>query len=319
MIEIVRYNPSMLRQWEEFVAHAKNSTFLHLRSYMDYHSDRFDDCSLVAVDGAKWLAVLPANCVGNTLYSHQGLTYGGWLTPAAHFDAIDMLAVWDAMNLVLPQWGIDTLVYKAVPHIYHSYPAEEDIYAIFRNGGALTASAISSAIPLKAPLRFDQNARRSVASATRQGVTVAESEDYEPFWQVLTELLDSRYGVAPVHSLDEIGLLHSRFPDRIRLFTANHNGKVVAGVVIYDTGIVAHAQYIAASPEGKALKALPMLFDHLIQEVFVNRRWFDFGISTEQGGHYLNQGLLRQKAGMGGRGVAYNTYTLHIGVGKKDI
>lgn len=306
----------MLRQWNEFVANAKNSTFLHLRSYMDYHSDRFDDCSLVAVEGGKWLAVLPANRVGSTLYSHQGLTYGGWLTPAAHFDTIDMLAVWDAMALVLPQWGIDTLVYKAVPHIYHSYPAEEDIYALFRHGGTLTASAISSVIPLATPLRFDQNARRSVASAMQQSVTIAETEEYKPFWDVLTELLDDRYGVAPVHSLDEIRLLHSRFPDRIRLFTASYDGNVVAGVVIYDTGIVAHAQYIAASTEGKRLKVLPLLFDHLIHKVFVNHRWFDFGTSTERGGLYLNQGLLRQKAGMGGRGVAYNTYTLHFGESK---
>ena len=43
----------MHREWDNFVASAKNSTFLHMRPYMDYHSDRFNDYSLVAMKGGK--------------------------------------------------------------------------------------------------------------------------------------------------------------------------------------------------------------------------------------------------------------------------
>jgi len=63
--------------WNAFIGQAKNATFLFHRDFMEYHSDRFQDYSLVILDGEKWVAVLPANVVGNEVFSHQGLTYGG--------------------------------------------------------------------------------------------------------------------------------------------------------------------------------------------------------------------------------------------------
>ncbi|MGN1238757.1 MAG: GNAT family N-acetyltransferase, partial [Muribaculaceae bacterium] len=302
------YSPTQHSEWNHFVYGAKNSTFMHLREYMDYHSQRFSDCSIVAYQDNKIIGVMPANRVGDTLYSHQGLTYAGWLVPTKHFDVVNMLAIWDAMAEFLPTIGIKRLVYKPSPHIYHSYPAEEDLYAIFRHNGVITASNISSAIPVADAIRFNENSRRQVRLAQNEGVTVEETSDYEAYWNVLTELLDERYGVKPVHTLAEINLLHSLFPINIRLFTACLGGEVLGGVLIYHTGHVAHAQYIAASKRGKKMKVLPMIFDHLINNEFSQTRYFDFGISNEQGGRVLNEGLAMQKSGMGGRGIVYNTY-----------
>lgn len=306
------YSPTQHSEWNHFVYGAKNSTFMHLREYMDYHSQRFSDCSIVAYQDNKIIGVMPANRVGDTLYSHQGLTYAGWLVPTKHFDVVNMLAIWDAMAEFLPTIGIKQLVYKPSPHIYHSYPAEEDLYAIFRHNGVITASNISSAIPVADAIRFNENSRRQVRLAQNEGVTVEETSDYEAYWNVLTELLDERYGVKPVHTLAEINLLHSLFPINIRLFTACLGGEVLGGVLIYHTGHVAHAQYIAASKRGKKMKVLPMIFDHLINNEFSQTRYFDFGISNEQGGRVLNEGLAMQKSGMGGRGIVYNTYTIEF-------
>ena len=184
------YSPTQHSEWNHFVYGAKNSTFMHLREYMDYHSQRFSDCSIVAYQDNKIIGVMPANRVGDTLYSHQGLTYAGWLVPTKHFDVVNMLAIWDAMAEFLPTIGIKRLVYKPSPHIYHSYPAEEDLYAIFRHNGVITASNISSAIPVADAIRFNENSRRQVRLAQNEGVTVEETSDYEAYWNVLTELLD---------------------------------------------------------------------------------------------------------------------------------
>ena len=311
-IKLGIYSPTQHSEWNHFVYGAKNSTFMHLREYMDYHSQRFSDCSIVAYQDNKIIGVMPANRVGDTLYSHQGLTYAGWLVPTKHFDVVNMLAIWDAMAEFLHTIGIKRLVYKPSPHIYHSYPAEEDLYAIFRHNGVITASNISSAIPVADAIRFNENSRRQVRLAQNEGVTVEETSDYEAYWNVLTELLDERYGVKPVHTLAEINLLHSLFPINIRLFTACLGGEVLGGVLIYHTGHVAHAQYIAASKRGKKMKVLPMIFDHLINNEFSQTRYFDFGISNEQGGRVLNEGLAMQKSGMGGRGIVYNTYTIEF-------
>ena len=310
MIEIVRYTPEWQKEWDEFVPTTKNSTFLHMRQYMDYHSDRFADYSLVALKKGKTAGLLPACREGDTLYSHRGLTYGGWLTRAAHFSVIDMLEIWDCMAAMLKADGINKLIYKPVPHIYHSYPAEEDLYAIFRHNGRLIESNISSAIMQEGKISFNSTMKQMAKQAANNRISVAESDDFGAFWDILTDLLQSRYNAIPVHSLDEIKLLHSRFPGNIRLFTVMHSGHIIAGTVIFATKRVAHVQYIAASPEGKELKALPLLFNHLINETFSDVPYFDFGTSNEQHGQYLNEGLIIQKCGMGGRGIVYNTYSI---------
>lgn len=312
MVKISVYSPAQHSEWNHFVYGAKNSTFMHLREYMDYHSSRFTDNSLIAYQNNKIIGVLPANRVGDTLYSHQGLSYAGWLVQTKHFDVTNMLRIWDAMAEFLPTIGIKRLVYKPSPHIYHSYPAEEDLYAIFRHNGVITSTTISTVIPIAEAIRFNENSRRAVRLAQKEGIVINETTDFAPYWDVLTELLNERYGVNPVHTLAEINLLHLLFPINIRLFTANLGDEVLGGTLIYHTGLVAHAQYIAASQKGKAMKVLPIIFDHLINTEFSQTRYFDFGTSNEQGGRVLNEGLVMQKTGMGGRGIVYNTYTIEF-------
>lgn len=312
MVTISVYSPIQHSEWNHFVYGAKNSTFMHLREYMDYHSSRFTDNSLIAYQNNKIIGVLPANRVGDTLYSHQGLSYAGWLVQTKHFDVTNMLRIWDAMAEFLPSIGIKRLVYKPSPHIYHSYPAEEDLYAIFRHNGVITSTTISTVIPIADAIRFNENSRRAVRLAQKEGIVINETADYAPYWNILTELLNERYGVNPVHTLAEINLLHSLFPINIRLFTANLGDEVLGGTLIYHTGLVAHAQYIAASQKGKAMKVLPIIFDHLINTEFSQTKYFDFGTSNEQGGRVLNEGLVMQKTGMGGRGIVYNTYSIEF-------
>ena len=79
MFDIRRYSADRADEWNAFVAVSKNATFLFDRRYMDYHSDRFQDCSLMVYYKSSLYALLPANLKGDTLYSHQGLTYGGLL------------------------------------------------------------------------------------------------------------------------------------------------------------------------------------------------------------------------------------------------
>ena len=312
MITLKQYDPSMKPLWDRLVADAKNATFIHRRDYMDYHRQRFADSSLIAYRDNAPVALLPANRVDDTLYSHQGLTYGGWLTRAAHFDVAVMLQIFDAMSTYLPAQGINRLIYKPAPHIYHTYPAEEDLYAIFRYGGRIVGSNVSATVPIKEALRFNENARRGLRQAIASGAVVAETDDLAPYWAILTDLLRQRYGVAPVHTLQEMQMLKDAFPANIRLFTATIEERTVAGVLIYDTGRVAHAQYIAASEEGKRKKVLPLIFDYLINKVYAATPYFDFGTSNEDGGHYLNEGLSRQKTGMGGRAIVYNTYEINF-------
>ena len=304
----------MKREWDDAVRNSRNGTFLHLRDYMDYHSDRFADFSLVARDGEHIVAVLPACREGSILYSHRGLTYGSWLAQLRHFDVNTMLEMWDAAKAFLLNEGIEEIVYKPVPHIYHRYPCEEDLYAIFRAGGVISESNISTTIDLDEPLPFDRGNKRNVNLAEKSGVEVKESSDWHQYWTMLDALLMEKYGKHPVHSLDEIKLLQSRFPENIKLYTAMLGDEMLAGVVMYYCGNeVAHCQYIASTEHGRQLKALTLLFDNLIKSASqAGYRFFDFGISTEDGGLYLNEGLVRQKCRLGGRGIVYQVFKVKL-------
>ncbi len=312
MVQIVQYEAAYREQWDDFVRGSKNGTFLFERAYMEYHANRFTDHSLLFFEKERLVALLPANEAEGTLHSHQGLTYGG-LILNTKATAEQVLSLFEELLSYLRNKGFTHFRYKCVPRIYQRYPADEDRYALFRHAAIQVACNLSSTIPMGNPLRFAELRRRGIKKAVKANLRVVECSEFAPFWEVLSSNLTSRYAVAPVHTVAEITYLHAHFPEQIRLFTTiDEAGEVLAGCVVFDTPEVAHAQYISASPQGKACGALDLLFDQLINTTFVAKRWFDFGQSTEEMGHYLNTGLISQKEGFGGRGVVYEIFEITL-------
>lgn len=307
-MEIRRYRREDKELWNSFVNKARNATFLFDRNYMDYHADRFDDNSFMFYHKGKLKAVLPANVAGDTLYSHQGLTYGGLLLDKKA-TVEDVLECFDSLNSWLRENGISKVVYKALPWIYQQYPSEEDLYALtWKCKAQLISRDISSSIVIDNKLKFAESRKSGIRKALSLNIEVGESNDVDGFWHVLEDNLGNRYNAKPVHTSSEMKLLMSRFPNNIKLYVAKMNGEIVGGTLIYVTPQVVHTQYISASVEGKKHGALDLLFDYIINKVYANCRYFDFGKSTEQGGAYLNEPLIFQKEGFGGRGVCYDWY-----------
>lgn len=306
MWRIERYTESDSQRWDEFVDSSRNGTFLFRRGYMDYHSDRFCDCSWMVSKGERLVALLPANLTADgVLQSHGGLTYGGWILPQSHIDGSDILEIFSEATGVWRDMGIRTLDYKPVPHIYCRRPSDEDLYALFRLGATVTECNLSATADLTGHLRFNKLQKRHLAGCGKLDISVEETDDICGFMAMLEVCLQERHGTSPVHTAAEMELLKSRFPDRIRFFVTKFDGELHAGVCIYDTGLVAHAQYIATTPLGRELNLLTPLFHKLMAEVYSDRRYFDFGISNENHGRYLNSGLLRQKYSYGATGSSY--------------
>lgn len=308
MFEIVRYTADKAKEWNQFVAESKNGTFLFDRHYMDYHSDRFQDYSLMFYRDGGLYALLPANREDNILWSHRGLTYGG-IIMNAESTAARIQQLFRELNDYLRADGFIKVVYKPVPHIFHRIPSEEDIYSLFSVCDAkLIDRSISSTLILQYPLKWHRDRRYGINKAKAHDVTVDESQDLRGFWEVLTFNLRNKYDSCPVHSLEEIELLHDRFPQQIRLFTASKDGKVLGGTVLYITSTVVHTQYISANLEGKQWRVIDALFDYLLHECDWQQRYFDFGTSNEENGRILVEPLIYQKEGFGGRGICYDWY-----------
>ena len=333
MMTIIPYSVYRKETWDAFVEMSKNGTFLLKRGFMDYHSDRFFDCSLfiyagISPDGEfkekslttkDLVAVFPANWdkEQRTVYSHQGLTYGGLVV----LPEVTQKEVMDMMQAVLQYYRdmmqAERFVYKPIPYIYSSVPSGEDLYALFRAGAQLSRRLVSTCVSMRNPMKMMTLRVRQAKKAVEHGFYIdrmaeGDTKTLEEYWTLLEHVLEKYHNSRPTHTLQEMSMLMKNFPRNIRLYIVRLEKRIMAGVVIFECRKVAHVQYIASGEEGRQYGALDLLFRHLINERYKTFDYFDLGTSNEDGGRYLNEGLIFQKEGFGGRAVCYDTYEISI-------
>jgi hypothetical protein len=294
--------------WNTFINEAKNATFLFHRNFMEYHKDRFDDFSLMIFDKEKLVAVLPANRVGDTVFSHQGLTYGG-LIYSDKLKLATVLTIFQSVLKFLNEIEINTINIKLIPSIYHTKPAEELLYALFLVDSKLYRRDSLSVVDLMQKNKLNQGRLEGVNKGINNGLVVKEETNLSLFWnQILTPNLEQRYGVKPVHTLQEMENLRTKFPKNIRQFNVYLEDKIVAGTTIFESNQVAHAQYISANESKNELGSLDFLYHHLLTEFFKDKKYFDFGISNENQGKNLNNGLCFWKESFGASTIVQDFY-----------
>ncbi len=241
----------------------------------------------------------------------KGLTYGG-LILSNSCKSVLVLEIFSNLITFLKKNKIKKLIYKVIPHIYHKLPAEEDLYALFRNNAKIFRRDVSSVIYKDCKIKFDRSRKRGVKNAIKSKVIVKETDDFHSMYNIIKDVLGSRFNKSPVHSAAEMKLLSQKFPNEIKSYACYHEEDMVTCAYIYITDSVVHAQYVYASEKGRELDSNNLMYDFLINNEFINKKYFDFGISTEDEGLYLNEGLICQKEMFGGRSVVYDQYELYI-------
>lgn len=313
-LSVIRYENGMKDQWNSFLTRCKNSLFMFDRNYMDYHSDRFLDHSLVFTRDGEIVALFPANEKHNQLISHGGLTYGGFLVDnemKQHImgDCVDSLLDYAKKN------NFNSVLYKAIPHVFHKHGTEEDLYAIFQHGGILKEVAASTVINLKCPIKMPKGRKAQINRAKREGVKIIVLDDKDSFTKFINLenfVLENKHNTRAVHSSDELFLLHSRFPKNILLYGAIYEEKLIAGSVIFVYDQAIHTQYMVSDETGRMIGALDLTISTIIENYRDSKDWLDFGISTENHGVFLNQGLISQKESFGGRTNIYTVWEINF-------
>ena len=299
MFEIRRYTPTDQNAWDRYVDRARNATFLFKRGYMDYHADRFKDHSLMFFVGNHLHSLLPAHEVGDTLYSHYGLTYGG-LIMDIHVTITDTVKLFQELNEYLKAAGFRHVVYRPIPWIYHRVPAEEDLYAIFWHCKArLMLRNVGTTIIIPQNIQWRKDHRRRLKNAQENGIRVERDASLEEFWPLLEENLKKRFGAKPVHTLQEMLLLKSRFPEEIIQYNAYKDDHIVGGITFYATPQVLHGQYSSTNDVGKQTGAMEAIYERVMFHDYADCHYLDFGSSTEQQGSVINEGLIAHKEGYG--------------------
>ncbi|WP_298116808.1 GNAT family N-acetyltransferase [Flavobacterium sp.] len=306
------YQASDFDVWNAFISVAKNATFLFHRNFMDYHSDRFQDYSLMVFDEEKLVSVLPANRVGDALFSHQGLTYGG-LILGQKAKLSTTISLFHSVLEFLNEKDLKTLTIKEIPGFYCDNFSDELDYCLFILNSKLVRKDSLSVIDLSKPYFITKTRKESIRRGKKNGLVIKEELNFELFWnEILIPNLDKKHQVKPVHTVEEIKLLQTRFPENIRHFNVYHDGKIVAGTTVFITDKVAHPQYISGNLQKNELGSLDYLYHHLITEVFKDKNVFDFGISNEQQGTKINEGLLFWKESFGAKTVTQSFYEVEI-------
>ncbi len=256
--------------------------------------------------------MLPGCEKESSFYSHAGLTYGGFIIN----EKMKQKTMNECFGELLKyakkrEWK--KIVYKTIPHIYHNQPAEEDRYALYAYGAIINTIDASTYIDLNHPLKMSKGRKAQISRAKREGVEVQLLEEaihYDRFINLENEVLERRHGTRAVHTSKELKMLHDRFPENIHLYGANKKGRLIAGVVIYEYNEVLHTQYMAANDEGRVIGALDLVISLIMEKYKGRKKWLDFGISTEHGRVYLNEGLIAQKESFGGRTGVYEIWEI---------
>jgi len=306
-VRIHRYQVEDEEAWNDFVANAKNATFLFNRQFMDYHSSRFVDHSLMLYHNDVLRAVMPANERGDALISHGGLSYGGMILDEKMNLADVVKSFFYALKYLYDN-NLNSLTYKCVPSNFARLPSHEDQFAMFLLEGELIRRDMSAVNFKSAALPLGQT-RRNIVKRNISRLQVTRTADPSRFWDILENNLRERHGTAPIHTLQEIQLLMKRFPERIQCFEVGEND-ILGGTLIFETDTSAHAQYIASNNEGKKVGALDVLFSQLISDTFSHKDNFSFGMSNERDPHKLNKGLSFWKESFGARTIAVDTYQI---------
>lgn len=314
-VTVKRFDPAVNSSaWDSFVSNkAVNSSFIHLRSYMDYHADRFTDYSLLVTDShGKITAVLPAVKSDGEVVSHPGLTFGGLLTDSNCHHA-DIAVILDSLCSFLKNDGIRQLTITQPPFIYQSKPTQDVEYILStRFNGTITRRRLLSVIDLNSGSKLSTLRKRCAARAQRASLTPGPSDDLDAFYVMLTTNLAERHNATPVHSLDEIKLLARRFPDNIKPFIISDGTRLVGSTLLYISGQVVKTQYIASTTDGRDKGAVDLLLMSVIEMARQKGyRYLDLG-SSESSPGIINSGLLFQKEGFGAGGVCLDTYTVNI-------
>jgi len=315
-LQLHTYDPADAEAWDIFCGATHQATFLHSRLFLSYHGNRFQDCSLIFKEEGRLVGVLPAAQHpddNRSVVSHPGITYGGIL----HQDGLRGERMVEAFSMMCRHYaecGHTKLIYKAIPFFYHRTPAQDDLSALFRLGAQRIRCDLSSTIDLQCRLPVSERRKRSLKKARRAGAVIREGSEYLPaFWQVVTDNLKRKHQTVPVHTLAEVAMLAERFPSNISCVVALLADSVVAGVLIFATPTVDHAQYIASNEAGYEISALDAVFEHCIATAGGDgKRWFDFGISTENSGLALNEGLYRFKSEFGGGGAVHEFFEIDL-------
>ncbi len=316
MLKFRRYNKKDEKLWDNYVLKSNNGTIFHQRRFLNYHpSGRFKDHSIIVEKKQKLFSLFPAaeKNINNQKYliSHPGSSIGSFVVPESLsiLDALDM-----AKKLVdyAKSLNFDIIQITLPPNLYQKRLSNYMDFAFFKYNFIYKNRDITSILFLeksieKNIIKFRPSHRRGVNIAKKKGVVITESKQFNKYYKILKKNLSKRHGVNPTHTLKELENIKSIFKDKIKLFAAFVDDKMIAGVINFIVNEhVVLAFYISHDEAYNEYRPLNLLFYEIFSwAIKHDYKIYDFGTFTVN--QEPNIGLGRFKENFGASGIFRDT------------
>ena len=311
MYEILPYSPELDKRLDHFVeCESVNGTFLQTRRFLNYHpAGRFTDASFALEKSGTIVAYFPGVAKEQTFVSHAGTTFGGPIIAKSFYSGSRLLEILKEADQFLAD-RFKNIRFKITPAIFAEESPDLLEYTL-EHMGYTRHTELSSYCALQTdadPLEnCDKECRRifkkSEITDIRFG-NLEKTEDFETFYHFL-EISKSKHNVHPVHTLQELyDLKDNRIPDHIRFRGIWDGNTLVAAMMLFlfEGTKTIHGQYIAPNPDYEKFQPTIALYVRVMREAAQEGyKQISWGISTEDGGSYLNESLLRFKESLGAK------------------
>ena len=309
---IRRYQSDDFVLWNDFIDQTITATFLFHRNFMEYHANRFQDYSLLVFEAEVLQAVFPANCIENRMYSHQGLTYGGFVFRSEVTSEGISAIIANTFDFLKKQSFVSCEIKEILPFyapIHFSAIRE----SLNKHQTKVVGQKMNLAIDLHSDFKISKSKLKHYRRLQSEGLVVKKEADCSAFWQeVLEPLLQEKYNTKPLHSLAEINSLQSKFPNNIEQYNLYLDNEILAGITIFKKHKVIKSQYGATTENGKKFRALDYLFLYLIDHFKAEYNYFDMGTVDDDSELGYNEGLLNQKKELGCSVYSQNIYQIAL-------
>jgi hypothetical protein len=249
--------------------------------------------------------------------SSDGVSFGGFLWKKRG-DVIEYLKIIDSYKTYLKKNNFQKAVLRCFPFLYNQIPNEENEYALIHEGFHISFYAITNIIDL------DEFEFKNISDSKKRSINkskakikinlienIENNESYSEYYNVLLNDRDLK-DVVPTHNKEELLFLKNQFPEQIKFFSAEIDGKITGICILFciNPRVILNF-YLAQDEKYKEYGVAEYILYESIQWAKNNGfRYYDIGTSNI--GDKLSEGLFAFKKRFLANGYLRKTFEINL-------
>jgi hypothetical protein len=285
--------------------------------FLDYHK-KIECFYLVVELNQKIVSYLPFTKRNNSILSHGGGTYGGFI----QIDDLlteELFEIENELLKILKLNGIDRLTIRFLPTLFWNDPSSLNSYFFSKMDSLFTEEEFY--LPLDENLnsmdnlKFRRNHKRDVKKFLQNEFELIScnlEKDVLAFYEILENNL-KKHKVKPTHTLDDLIWLFNSMNDKISISLIKSEKKYQAGLTLFDiNSSTDYVMYGSMNYNSNSSGALKYLYWKVALNSYISgKKYLSLGINTKHD-EPKNLPLEIFKLGLGAEVVDRHTKVLHL-------